>query len=105
MKWIEIIRISGLVVEYIVAIDVTRVRFPADAYLRSPSCPCGSLWVLVDPCCKSLWVLVHHCGRPGTFPRYKWEEWGLNPAMAEALWARPRQKRLSWIEDEKTMLP
>ena len=25
--------ISGLVVEYIVAIDVTRVRFPADAYL------------------------------------------------------------------------
>ena len=25
------IRISGLVVEYIVAIDVTRVRFPADA--------------------------------------------------------------------------
>ena len=24
-------RISGLVVEYIVAIDVTRVRFPADA--------------------------------------------------------------------------
>ena len=29
----EVIRISGLVVEYIVAIDVTRVRFPADAYL------------------------------------------------------------------------
>ena len=26
------IRISGLVVEYIVAIDVTRVRFPADAF-------------------------------------------------------------------------
>ena len=26
-------RISGLVVEYIVAIDVTRVRFPADAYV------------------------------------------------------------------------
>ena len=26
--------ISGLVVEYIVAIDVTRVRFPADALLR-----------------------------------------------------------------------
>ena len=25
--------ISGLVVEYIVAIDVTRVRFPADAYI------------------------------------------------------------------------
>ena len=30
---IPIVRsISGLVVEYIVAIDVTRVRFPADAY-------------------------------------------------------------------------
>ena len=28
--------ISGLVVEYIVAIDVTRVRFPADASLASP---------------------------------------------------------------------
>ena len=26
-------RISGLVVEYVVAIDVTRVRFPADALL------------------------------------------------------------------------
>ena len=26
--------ISGLVVEYIVAIDVTRVRFPADAILN-----------------------------------------------------------------------
>ena len=26
--------ISGLVVEYIVAIDVTRVRFPADALLQ-----------------------------------------------------------------------
>ena len=26
-------RISGLVVEYVVAIDVTRVRFPADAFL------------------------------------------------------------------------
>ena len=28
----EDIRISGLVVEYVVAIDVTRVRFPADAF-------------------------------------------------------------------------
>ena len=27
-------RISGLVVEYIVAIDVTRARFPADAYVQ-----------------------------------------------------------------------
>ena len=29
--------ISGLVVEYIVAIDVTRVRFPADACPAQPS--------------------------------------------------------------------
>ena len=29
----NVARISGLVVEYIVAIDVTRVRFPADALL------------------------------------------------------------------------
>ena len=28
--------ISGLVVEYIVAIDVTRVRFPADALFTAP---------------------------------------------------------------------
>ena len=27
----EVVSISGLVVEYIVAIDVTRARFPADA--------------------------------------------------------------------------
>ena len=31
-------RISGLVVEYIVAIDVTRARFPADALLACTSC-------------------------------------------------------------------
>ena len=30
------ISISGLVVEYIVAIDVTRVRFPADALFAAP---------------------------------------------------------------------
>jgi hypothetical protein len=30
--------ISGLVVEYIVAIDVTRVRFPADALFQCPIC-------------------------------------------------------------------
>ena len=31
--------ISGLVAEYIVAIDVTRVRFPADALSKSLSLP------------------------------------------------------------------
>ena len=30
----SISRISGLVVEYIVAIDVTRIRFPADAFAQ-----------------------------------------------------------------------
>ena len=29
----KLISISGLVVEYIVAIDVTGVRFPADAFI------------------------------------------------------------------------
>ena len=33
--------ISGLVVEYIVAIDVTRVRFPADALLLALYCSGG----------------------------------------------------------------
>lgn len=32
-RWDSVSSISGLVVEYIVAIDVTRVRFPADALL------------------------------------------------------------------------
>ena len=38
--------ISGLVVEYIIAIDVTRVRFPADAYDQqnvTPAVACASL--------------------------------------------------------------
>ena len=36
-SWADILEssISGLVVEYIVAIDVTRVRFPADAFLKT----------------------------------------------------------------------
>ena len=34
-------RISGLVVEYIVAIDVTWVRFPADAALPAPAARCA----------------------------------------------------------------
>ena len=32
---VSCVSISGLVVEYIVAIDVTRVRFPADAFVVS----------------------------------------------------------------------
>ena len=35
-------RISGLVVEYIVAIDVTRARFPADAYVQPRLVPAAS---------------------------------------------------------------
>ena len=34
--------ISGLVAEYIVAIDVTRVRFPADAFLLSQKFLCSN---------------------------------------------------------------
>ena len=33
--WCVVSSISGLVAEYIVAIDVTRVQFPADAFLLS----------------------------------------------------------------------
>jgi hypothetical protein len=36
--------ISGLVVEYIVAIDVTRVRFPAGAFSKGAVSACGSLF-------------------------------------------------------------
>ena len=35
-------RISGLVVEYIVAIDVTRARFPADAIIHYNM---GRMWI------------------------------------------------------------
>jgi hypothetical protein len=39
----SIIGISGLVVEYIVAIDVTRGRFPADAFLENRTlCRCAA---------------------------------------------------------------
>ena len=34
-RGLQVYGISGLVVEYIVAIDVTRVRFPADASLSA----------------------------------------------------------------------
>ena len=42
--------ISGLVVEYIVAMDVTRVRFPADACSAGP-CRSGGLCRLVPASC------------------------------------------------------
>ena len=35
--------ISGLVVEYVVAIDVTRVRFPADAHCSHESVRAGEM--------------------------------------------------------------
>ena len=35
--------VSGLVVEYIVAIDVTRVRFPADAHCSHVSVRAGEM--------------------------------------------------------------
>ena len=39
---LRVMSISGLVVEYIVAIDVTRVRFPADALFECCLVPCAS---------------------------------------------------------------
>ena len=42
--------ISGLVVEHIVAIDVTRVQFPADACSAGP-CRSGGLCGLVPASC------------------------------------------------------
>ena len=52
---------SGLVVEYIVAIDVTRVRFPADAflYLRGKTAE-----VLINrwTCQLDSWCEGQHCG-------------------------------------------
>ncbi len=38
-------------VEYIVAIDVTRVRFPADALLRLAALGCGIFVELLWNCC------------------------------------------------------
>ena len=35
------LRICGLVVEFIVAIDETRVRFPADAFVHLVNCCCA----------------------------------------------------------------
>ena len=57
--------ISGLVVEYIVAIDVTRVRFPADAYPMLLQCLCGAR-EHVHVCgrvCVRVCVRVRVCGR------------------------------------------
>ena len=49
--------ISGLVAEYIVAIDVTRVRFSADAYARGfPFCS-----QRVNVRCRSMDCLLHVC--------------------------------------------
>ncbi len=45
--------ISGLVVEYIVAIDVTRVRFPADALLPLLICMYSHLIILAFTLAKS----------------------------------------------------
>ena len=56
------VSISGLVVEYIVAIDVTRVRFPADAFVDwwrgMSSKGLALLWrsgFLVEVCFPSPW--------------------------------------------------
>ena len=67
------ISISGLVAEYIVAIDVTRIRFPADAYARGfPFCSqrvmrAAAPWIVCCMCAQSVtpcW-LVASCRGPG----------------------------------------
>ena len=56
----HIMCISGLVVEYVVAIDVTRVRFPADAFLSTTfhrkGCEC--YW---NPAAGRIYPIAH-CG-------------------------------------------
>ena len=54
--------ISGLVVEYIVAIDVTRAQFPADACKMNSLflvCTCPPQWLVRPNCDRSpaLWVV------------------------------------------------
>ena len=61
--------ISGLVVEYIVAIDVTRVRFPADAicHLSSGGIECYHHWnpglipYVLPHAVLPTWVMRDHC--------------------------------------------
>ena len=43
VSYLVVTRISGLVVEYIVAIDVTRVRFPVDTYYESLQMLCSDI--------------------------------------------------------------
>ena len=73
------VSISGLVVEYVVAIDVTRVRFPADALFRLRSWPPvdqisfrHTRWrkAHVSRCLIRLAVRTPRCGRgnPGSNP-------------------------------------
>ena len=53
LECLECNSISGLVVEYIVAIDVTRARFPADALLPLLICVYSHLIILAFTLAKS----------------------------------------------------
>ena len=54
-----LVSISGLVVEYIVAIDVTRVRFPADAF---PVCN-FNVHVMPHYAARKLWNMPRSSAR------------------------------------------
>ena len=77
------ISISGLVVEYIVAIDVTRVRFPADAlchcwgdgfannergFDNSDRTAFGTVPLFHTQTCEEHPGFRHHLGPPSTAP-------------------------------------
>jgi hypothetical protein len=51
-------RAIGLVVEYIVAIDVTRVRFPDGALFCSWDCPTNTLQYLAIENIGNLWLVA-----------------------------------------------
>ena len=72
--------ISGLVVEYIVAIDVTRVRFPADA-------------------CIALLHFFPVEGRPSVFPR---PAFMVNLEAADSILSWPRGVTVSTLDSESS---
>ena len=72
--------ISGLVVEYIVAIDVTRVRFPADA-------------------CIALLHLFPFKGRPSVFPR---PAFMVNLEAADPILSWPRGVTVSTLDSQSS---
>ena len=100
--------ISGLVVEYIVAIDVTRVRFPADAYAcgsplfcsRESHVRCRSMACLLYLCPERGALLVGgFVPRPGrmTLATWRWARHCWRAAGPSSNLASPRYLAHSWV--------